>query len=136
VKEVFAMATLYRTAHLPVSPATAWKRIADVGKVHEILPAIVACSLDGDRRSCTFADGGVLHERMISIDDGLMRLAYAITESPFALEFHSAAMQVVADGAGSRILWTTDVKPDAAEAGLAPVFDQFFAQLTERLGAP
>ncbi len=130
------MATLHHTAHLPVSPDTAWKRIADVGKVHEIVPAIVACSVDGDRRSCTFADGGALQERLISIDDGLMRLAYTITESPFALEYHSAAMQIVADGAGSRILWTTDVKPDAVKPGLEPVFDQLFSQLTERLGAP
>lgn len=127
------MATVFRSAPLPVTPAQAWQRIAAVDKIHEILPAVIACTLDGDRRTCTFADGAVLKERIVSVDPGLMRVAYTITDSPFGLEYHSAAMQIIPEGSGARILWTTDVKPDTLKEGMRPMFDQLFAQLTERL---
>lgn len=78
------MATLFHTSYLPVSPEVAWERIAAVGKVHEIVPAIATCTVDGDRRFCTFADGAVLKERLISVDRDLMRLAYTITNPPLA----------------------------------------------------
>ncbi len=129
------MATLFHTSYLPVSPEVAWERIAAVGKVHEIVPAIATCTVDGDRRFCTFADGAVLKERLISVDRDLMRLAYTITESPFGLEYHSAALQIVAEGSGARLLWTTDIKPDGLKDSMQPLFGQLFGQLTESLSA-
>lgn len=129
------MATVFRSAFLDVSPSKAWERIAAVGKVHEILPAVVSCTLDGDNRSCRFDNGAMLMERVIAIDADLRRLAYTITESPFGLEHHHASMQIVPEGRGARILWTTDVKPDHIKSALAPLFDQLFGQLTDRLQA-
>ena len=130
------MATVFRTAHLDITASRAWARIASVDKVHEILPAIIACSVNGEQRTCTFENGGVLQERIISVDSELMRVAYSITDSPFGLEYHNAAMQIVAEGEGTRFDWTTDLKPDRAKTDLQPLFDQLFEQLTTRLAAP
>lgn len=129
------MSTVFRSAFLSVDPQKAWQRIAAVEKVHEILPAIVSCTLDGDNRSCTFDNGAVLKERVVAVDAHLMRVAYTITDSPFDLEYHSASMQVVPEGTGARILWTTDVKPDQFKTEMASLFDQLFGQLIERLSA-
>jgi hypothetical protein len=129
------MTTVHKTAQLTVDAPKAWRRIADIGKVHEIVPAVVDCRLDDDKRYCTFADGGQLTERIISVDPELMRLAYSITDSPFPLEYHSASMRVLPDANGCRLEWTTDLKPDALKESLAPLFDQLFEQLTERVGA-
>ena len=129
------MSTIFRSAFLNVDPQKAWQRIAAVGKVHELLPAVVSCTLDGDNRSCTFDNGAVLKERVVAVDADLMRVAYTITDSPFALEHHSASMQIVPEGDGARILWTTDVKPDQFKTDMVLFFDQIFGQLTERLAA-
>lgn len=130
------MATIFRTAPLDIAPEIAWTRIAAVGKVHEILPAIATCELEGEHRVCTFESGGVLHERVIAVDAELMRVAYTITNSPFNFEHHSASMQIVPEADGARILWTTDVKPDSAKTEMAALFDQLLAQLAQRLAAP
>jgi carbon monoxide dehydrogenase subunit G len=129
------MSTVFHSAFIPVDPNLAWQRIAAVGKVHEILPAVVSCTLDGDRRACTFDNGAVLEERVVAVDSELMRVAYTITDSPFGLEHHHASMQIVPEGEGARILWITDVKPDRLKADLAPLFEKLFGQLTERLAA-
>ncbi|MBL0726611.1 SRPBCC family protein [Piscinibacter sp. HJYY11] len=129
------MTTVHKTAQINADPRKVWGRIADVGKVHDILPSVVECRLDGDKRLCTFADGGQLTERIISVDAELMRLAYSITDSPFPLEYHAASMRVVPEANGCRLEWTTDLKPDALKESLAPLFDQLFEQLTARVGA-
>lgn len=95
----------------------------------------MACSVDGDRRSCTFADGTVLQERIISIDPELKRVAYTITDSPFGLTFHSASMQIVPEADRSRVVWTTDIQPDALKTQLDPLFDQLFTELVKGLSA-
>lgn len=130
------MATLFKTSVLHVDPEQAWKRIADVGRVNEILPAIASCDLQGDIRICKLANGVPIKERVISLEPELKRLSYTILESPFGLEFHSASMQIVPEGKGARIFWTTDIKPDAMKDALSPLVDQMFDQLTERLSAP
>ena len=127
------MTTIFRSAPLPVTPDQAWQRISAVDKVHEILPAVIACTLDGESRTCTFADGAVLKERIVSVDSALMRVAYTVTDSPFGFEYHSAAMQIIPEGAGARVQWTTDVKPDTLKEGMEPMFDQLFAQLVAKL---
>jgi len=127
------MATLFMTSRLPVSVEQAWRRVAAVGQVHDILPVVTSCSVEGDQRACLLANGAHLKEKIISIDDDLKRLAYSVIDSPFGLEYHAASMQIVADGQGSRINWTTDFKPDQLKELLTPMLEQMFVQISERL---
>lgn len=129
------MATLFMTAALPISVEQAWRRVAAVDQVHDILPIVTSCSLEGDQRACLLANGAQLKEKIISIDDELKRLAYCVVDSPFGLEYHAASMQITSDGEGSRINWTTDFKPDQLKEVLTPMLEQMFAQLSERLSA-
>lgn len=128
------MATIQKQATIRVSADKAWKMIAAFDRVTELTKFITHCRLDGDRRRiCTFADGGVFEERIVSVDDGLRRLAYAVTKSPLNLGFHSASMQVLPEGESARIVWTTDLNPDALGAELAPMFEQMFADMLAHL---
>lgn len=129
------MATVFKSAVLPVPASVAWPRVAAVDRVHDIIPAITACQLDGDKRYCRFANGAELKERILSIDPERMRVAYTVAESPFGFEFHAAAMQVVPEGAGCRFVWTSDIKPDRLEDELAPLYAELFDQLVSRLSA-
>lgn len=128
------MATIQKQATVPLSVDKAWKLIAAVDRVTELTKFITHCRLDGDRRTCTFADGGVFEERVISVDHDLHRFAYSVTKSPLNFGFHSASMQVLPDREGARVVWTTDLSPDAMKADLAPMFDQMFADMLANLG--
>ncbi|PRY37950.1 hypothetical protein CLV43_109170 [Umezawaea tangerina] len=84
--------------------------------MHErLIPSYVADTrIDGVHRYLTMADGWVVHEVIVGIDDETKRLAYAVVEgSRPELAHHHASFQVFADGPDrSRVVWTTDLLPD------------------------
>lgn len=67
--------------------------------------------LEGDERTLTLVDGGVVRELIIAVDDERRRLAYAVTETRLPLDRHHASFQVFAEGEGSRLVWITDALP-------------------------
>ena len=68
--------------------------------------------LDGDSRLVTFANGEVIRERIVDIDDRARRLAYAVVD--WRTTHHNASFQVTPDGDGrSRLTWVTDLLPDS-----------------------
>ena len=83
----------------------------DVGEVHRhLVPGVaVAAHLDGDARVVTFANGMVVRELIVDLDDDARRLSYAAVGG--RATHHNASMEVVPDGDGCRLVWTTDVLP-------------------------
>lgn len=83
---------------------------------------VTATRVEGSHRYLTMADGWIIHERIVTVDDEAQRLAYAVVEGARpALEHHHASFQVFADAQDSSlVVWTTDLLPDdgAAEARL------------------
>jgi hypothetical protein len=68
--------------------------------------------LDGEARIVTFANGSVARELLVACDDKHRRLVYAIAHERFTA--HSASVQVfAAEGGTARVLWITDMLPDA-----------------------
>ena len=108
------MATVHLEIPIDSTVDAAWKKLADLGGVHQMLSVLSSASIDGDKRVCELEGGGTLEELIVSVDDDLRRVAYSITESPFGFEFHAASMTVLADGDTATFVWTTDLKPDEA----------------------
>jgi len=84
--------------------------------------------LDGDYRICTFGDsspapGAILKEKLLNLDDKLMRLEYSVTEAPFPVEFHNALIEIYPEEKGTIVSWTTTVLPDELAAQFSPGFD-------------
>ena len=118
-----------------VSADDLWAEAKNVGGLSGLLEVITESSLDGDHRSCTRGEGGVLAETIMSIDDEHKRVAYTITDSPFPIEAHAASMQVTDAGGGkSTFRWITDVKPDEMADGLGPMLAGEIAQMEEHYG--
>ena len=68
--------------------------------------------LEGDSRLVTFANGEVVRERIVDVDDRAYRLAYAAVD--WRTTHHNASFQVTANGDGSsRLTWITDLLPDS-----------------------
>jgi len=118
------MATIHREFEITATPDAAWKALRDVGRVNELITFLGEVTVDGDRRTCSLGEQGVLDELIVSVDDERRRLAYSIRASPFNFEYHHASMQVVpGEGPGARFVWTSDVKPDEAVPALSEAID-------------
>lgn len=124
---------------IDVSPARVWDVLRDVGAVHErLLPGRVAgCRVEGDERFLTFPDGHVIRELIVAVDDGARRLAYSVVEGarPPA-DYHHASFEVVPEGGrASRLVWTTDVLPDALAEGIRIRMERGAAEMKETIEA-
>jgi hypothetical protein len=107
------MASVYKEFIVNALPQFVWSAIKDVGAVHVRLAKgfVNATTLEGDTRTVTFANGFVVQEQIVSVDDTLCRLVYHAVGGKAT--HHNASFQVMAlpDGT-SRLLWATDLLPN------------------------
>ena len=106
------MATIHKEIPIDARPAEVWAAIRDVGAVHQRLaPGFVTDTrMDGDdARIVTFANGVVVRELIVTVDDAARRLAYSARGGRST--HHNASFQVFADGDGTRLVWIADVLP-------------------------
>ena len=107
------MASIHKEALLGAPPDRVWEAVRDFGAVHTRLARgfVTDCTIDGDARIVTFANGTTARELLIDCDDARRRLVYAIVGE--RIKQHSASFQIIDDGAGgSRFIWTVDVLPN------------------------
>ncbi len=128
------MASIRKDILTSASPATVWDVIRDIGAVHtRLAPGIVTdTKLDGDARIVTFANGMVVREPIVAIDDAAMRLVWTAEGGRTA--HYNSSMQVFADGAaGSRLVWISDFLPNEAAEGIGPVMQAGAAVMKQTL---
>ncbi|CAN5182508.1 hypothetical protein BH10PSE11_BH10PSE11_07230 [soil metagenome] len=107
------MASIHKEALLDAPPDRVWEAVRDFGAVHTRLARgfVTDCTMDGDARIVTFANGTTARELLIDCDNARRRLVYAIVGE--RIKQHSASFQIIDDGAGgSRFIWTVDVLPN------------------------
>jgi phosphoenolpyruvate-protein kinase (PTS system EI component) len=106
------MASIHKEIDVYAPADHVWAAIRDIGSIHTRLAQdfVVDTRLDGDSRLVTFANGAVVRERIVDIDDVSRRLAYSVVE--WRATHHHASFQVFAQGDHrSRIVWHTDLLP-------------------------
>jgi carbon monoxide dehydrogenase subunit G len=119
------MASIHREVLIDAPPEQVWAAVRDVGAAHErLVPGVLTDTyLDGDCRVVTFASGAVVRELLVDVDDEIRRFAYAVVDGLPGATHHHASMQVFAAGTGSRLVWITDVLPDALVAPIAELVE-------------
>ncbi|HZA76052.1 MAG TPA: SRPBCC family protein [Acidimicrobiales bacterium] len=121
------MASLRRDIKLGRNPEDVWRAIRDVGAVHERLAQgfVVDTALEPGARVVTFANGAVVRELIIDVDDDRRRLSYTAIEGPLGSTHHNASFEVVGEpDGGSRLVWITDVLPDDVAPAIEGMMDQ------------
>src|SRR4051794_15706831 len=110
------MAHIRKEIHIDVQPEAAWDALRDWGGIHRrLVPGFVTdCRLDGEDRIVTFANGLTVRELLVDRDEEARRLAWSVREGPYS--HHNGVAQVLADGDGTRFVWTADLLPDDAAA--------------------
>ena len=119
------MASIRKSLIVGVTPEAAWAAIRDVGAVHLRLARgfVTATELEEDTRMVTFANGMTVRERIVTIDDRARRLVYSVVGGGRTTH-HNASFEVFDEADGrARILWTTDLLPDAAAPAVEDMMD-------------
>jgi hypothetical protein len=124
------VATIQKEIVVEAAPDVVWDAIRDVGAIHTRLASgfVTDTRLDGDSRIVTFANGAVVRERIITVDDRNRRLVYSVVE--WKATHHNASFQVFDAGhRQSRVVWIVDLLPD----DLAPLMDGLMQQGCEAM---
>jgi hypothetical protein len=66
--------------------------------------------MEGDARVVTFANGMVVREEIVAVDNAARRVAWAIVGQQF--HHYNGAAQLFDHADGTRLVWTTDLLPD------------------------
>ena len=119
------MATIYKEILLEAGPDKVWDAVRDVAAVHKRLaPGIlVDTRMDGNARIVRFANGLIVRELIVTIDDEARRLVYASVAG--RATHHNASFQVFAEGEDrTRLVWITDVLPDELAVPIGETAEQ------------
>ena len=89
-----------------VPAETAWALVGDPCGVPRWYPLYETCTLEGNTRTLSRADGATLVEEILTRDDAAMTYSYAVTAG-LPLAEHHASFTVVPTDSGCRVEWRT-----------------------------
>ncbi len=128
------MASIRKEIVIDASVERVWDALRDWGGLHvRLVPGFATdARLDGDGRIVTFANGSVLRERLVDLDDDARRLVWSIADPPYT--HHNASTQVFADGADrSLFVWTVDFLPNELTGRAALLMEQALSVIKRTL---
>jgi hypothetical protein len=119
------MATIYHEFLIDAPAQFVWEAIKDVGAVHSRLAQgfVTATDLRDGERTVTFANGFIVREKIIGLNDDVRRLSYSAVGG--RATHHNAYFQVFyASEERSRVLWVTDLLPNEVRAPIEQMVRQ------------
>ena len=130
------MASIHQQLSVEVDREKAWAELRQVGAAHKLFaPVLVDGHLDGNIRTVRFANGMLVQERIVDVDDKRCRVAYSVLDGP-GMAYHHASMQVVdAEPGRCLFVWITDFLPPELASTLTPLIEQGARALKDNLEA-
>ena len=132
------MATIQKEIQIERNRAFVWDAIRDVGAIHKrLVPGfVVDCKLEGDSRIVTFANGMVVRELIVDVDDNSCRHSWSARGEP--LTHHNASIQVFpVDDNKSRVVWIADLMPNEVAEAIGKMIEQALNTMKQTLeGSP
>jgi carbon monoxide dehydrogenase subunit G len=119
------MASIRKEIPLDARAEEVWDAVRDIGALHSrLVPGfVVDTKLEPDARIVTFANGMVVRELIVDLDDKARRLVWSAVGG--RLRHHNASAQVFAEGdARSRLVWIADLLPDELAGDIRGMIEQ------------
>ena len=119
------MASIRNEIPLDARAEDVWDAVRDIGALHSrLVPGfVVDTKLEPDARIVTFANGMVVRELIVDLDDKARRLVWSAVGG--RLRHHNASAQVFAEGdARSRLVWIADLLPDELAGDIRGMIEQ------------
>jgi uncharacterized membrane protein len=128
------MATLRSDARIARPADEVWKVVSDVGGISKWFPSIESATVTPSGRTISLGGGITLNEDVVTNDDALRRFQYKILPGgPVPVEFHLGTVDVLEDGDGSRVVYSTEITPDSLAAILGPSIEAGVAGLKDHV---
>ncbi|MBV8840747.1 MAG: SRPBCC family protein [Alphaproteobacteria bacterium] len=130
------MASIRLEMTVAADPAKAWDAVRDVGAIHtRLAPDFVSdVSMEGEAaRIVTFRNGMVARELIVDVDDAARRLVWSVVGG--RMTHHNGALQIVAEPAGSRVIWVADILPHDLKAAIQGMMQQGMDAMKKKLDA-
>lgn len=117
------MGSIRKEAAVHVPASEAWASLRDVAHPDRTFAGVLTdARLEGDTRTVTFANGMVVQERILDVDEPTRRIAYGVVGR---FDHHSASMQIIPEGQSRcRFIWITDMLPNEQLQGVAQLMEQ------------
>ena len=128
------MASIRKEISTSARPTDVWDALRDLGALHtRLVPGFVTDTrLEPGARMVTFANGMVVRETIVAVDEGQRRVVWSATGGP--LTHHNGSAQVTTDAAGdTRVVWVADLLPDEAAPAIEAMMEQGMAVMKETL---
>jgi len=119
------MASIRNEIPLDARAEEVWDAVRDIGALHSrLVPGfVVDTKLEPGARIVTFANGMVVRELIVDLDDKARRLVWSAVGG--RLRHHNASAQVFAEGdARSRLVWIADLLPDELAGDIRGMIEQ------------
>jgi Polyketide cyclase / dehydrase and lipid transport len=128
------MATIRSEIKTRAPASEVWSAVRDIGALHtRLVPGFVTdTKLEPGARIVTFANGMIVREPIVTLDDTARRLVW--TAEGGRTSHYNAALQIseLADGMTS-IVWTADFLPDDAGGFLSQAINAGMAAMQRSL---
>jgi hypothetical protein len=118
------VASIHHEITVDISVDRGWAALRAVGDAHKLFaPVLVDAVLDGDVRTVRFANGMVIREQILDVNDAMRRVAYTAIDGP-GMTYHHASMQMLAAGPERcRFVWITDFLPQEIGGTIQPLIE-------------
>jgi hypothetical protein len=119
------MPSIHSQVLVDVGLDVAWGAVRKVGEAHTLFaPVLMDSRVHGETRTLRFADGTIVHERILDLDEARRRVSYTATDVP-GMTYHHASMQIADAGPGRCLfIWITDFLPAEMRATIGPLIEQ------------
>lgn len=134
------MAEVSSSTKLAVPAEKVWDMIGQFGAIGDWHPAVEKCALEdgGKTRRLTIPGGGEIVETLEQHDDEGRTYTYSIVSSPLPVVNYTSKIEVVPDGDGCKINWSSsfDAKGPESEASkiVEGIYTSGFAALKKAWG--
>jgi len=129
------VASIIREITVEAKPENVWRAVRDVGNAHRLFAGVLKdCRMGDGERTVTFANGMVLRELILDINDDHRRVAYTAVGG--STTHHNSSLQVFAEEGGrSRIQWVTDFLPNEMAPVIGGLVEAGAAAMKQQLEA-
>jgi len=130
------MGTIRKEIVTHASAERVWDAVRDVGALHtRLVPGfVVDTRVEPGARVVTFANGAIVREVIVALDDQRRRLVWT-AEGKLTTHYNSAAEVLSGDDGHTRVVWTSDFLPDEARERLDAMMSAGAAAMKKALDA-
>lgn len=130
------MGTVNHTAIISADPTAVWHLLRQFGVIDTWHPQISSCVIEGGKvsgdggsvRTLHLANGEVVHERLLAIDNDLMTMTYGLEDPEIPLENFCATLGISAGSDAQQSIFEWRARFEASDARMSARYESLIGE--------